>query len=49
MVDFTMEDVGLCDKAREHGYRILVDARLRVRHEKPSLLLFGAGQQNKIN
>ena len=33
-VDFTMEDVAFCLRAREKGYAVLVDPRVRVRHEK---------------
>jgi hypothetical protein len=38
MVDFTMEDVAFCLKARERGYTIRVDCMVRVGHEKTAVL-----------
>jgi hypothetical protein len=38
MVDFTMEDVGFCLRAREMGYRVLADLGVKVRHEKCRVL-----------
>lgn len=34
MVDFTMEDVSFCLRAREKGYKILIDPTIKVGHEK---------------
>jgi len=34
MVDFTMEDVAFCLRAKEKGYKILIDPEVRVEHEK---------------
>jgi GT2 family glycosyltransferase len=36
--DFTMEDVALCLRAREMGYRVMVDPGVRVGHEKRVVL-----------
>jgi GT2 family glycosyltransferase len=38
MVDFTMEDVAFCLRAREAGFKILVDPAVRVGHEKKVVL-----------
>jgi len=38
MVDFTMEDVAFCLVAKEKGFKILVDPRVRVGHEKRTVL-----------
>jgi hypothetical protein len=38
MVDFTMEDVAFCLRAREAGFKILVDPEARVGHEKRIVL-----------
>lgn len=38
MVDFTMEDVAFCLTAKEKGYKILVDPRVRVGHEKGTVV-----------
>jgi hypothetical protein len=37
-VDFTMEDVALCIRARQAGYKVLIDPRIRVAHQKEVLL-----------
>lgn len=34
MVDFTMEDVSFCLRAKEKGYKIWVDPKVRIGHEK---------------
>ena len=34
MVDFTMEDVAFCLRAREKGFTVLIDPAVRVGHEK---------------
>lgn len=34
MVDFTMEDVAFCLKAKEKGFKIYIDSTVRVGHEK---------------
>jgi len=34
MVDFTMEDVAFCLRAKEKGFKIWIDAQVRVGHEK---------------
>ena len=34
MKDFTMEDVAFCLKAKEKGFKILIDPGVRVGHEK---------------
>ena len=33
-LDFTMEDVGFCLRAKEHGYKILIDPQVILGHEK---------------
>jgi len=33
-VDFTSEDVGFCLRVREKGYKVLIDPKIRVGHEK---------------
>lgn len=38
MVDFTMEDVAFCQRALHAGYRIMVDPKIRVGHEKKTVL-----------
>lgn len=38
MVDFTMEDVGFCLKAREKGFKVFIDPQVRVGHEKRVVL-----------
>jgi hypothetical protein len=38
MVDFTMEDVAFCLRAKEKGYKILIDPEVRVGHEKRTIL-----------
>jgi len=38
MVDFTMEDVAFCLKAKEKGFSVLVDPLVRVGHEKRVVL-----------
>jgi GT2 family glycosyltransferase len=38
MVDFTMEDVAFCLRAREAGFKILIDPAVRVGHEKKIVL-----------
>jgi GT2 family glycosyltransferase len=38
MVDFTMEDVAFCLKAKEKGFGIFVDTGVRVGHEKRVVL-----------
>lgn len=38
MVDYTMEDVAFCLRAREMGYRVLADPGVKVRHEKGQVL-----------
>jgi len=38
MVDFTMEDVAFCLRAREKGFKIFVDPAVRVGHEKGVVL-----------
>lgn len=38
MVDFTMEDVAFCLKAKEMGFEIFVDPTVRVGHEKKIIL-----------
>ena len=38
MVDFTMEDVAFCLRAREKGFKILIDPAVRVGHEKGVVL-----------
>lgn len=34
MIDFTMEDVAFCLRAKEQGFKIFVDPAIRVGHEK---------------
>jgi hypothetical protein len=34
MVDFTMEDVAFCLRAKEAGFRIMIDPKVKVGHEK---------------
>jgi GT2 family glycosyltransferase len=34
MVDFTMEDVAFCIRAKEKGFKIWIDPQVRVGHEK---------------
>jgi GT2 family glycosyltransferase len=34
MVDFTMEDVTFCLRAKEKGYKVYVDPTVKVGHEK---------------
>lgn len=34
MVDFTMEDVAFCLRAREKGFEVLIDPTVKVGHEK---------------
>jgi len=38
MVDFTMEDVGFCLRAREKGFEVLVDPGIKVGHEKKVII-----------
>jgi hypothetical protein len=38
MVDFTMEDVGFCLRAKEQGLQVLIDPLVRVGHEKRVVL-----------
>ena len=38
MVDFTMEDVSFCLRARERGWNVLVDTGVRVGHENGLLV-----------
>lgn len=38
MVDYSMEDVAFCIKAREHGFPIKVDTSIRVGHVKKVVL-----------
>ena len=38
MVDFTMEDVAFCLRAREKEFKILIDPAVRVGHEKKIVL-----------
>ncbi len=38
MVDFTMEDVAFCLQAKERGFKILIDTKVRVGHEKKVVL-----------
>jgi hypothetical protein len=38
MVDFTMEDVAFCLRAKEAGFKVLVDPAVRVGHEKKVVL-----------
>jgi hypothetical protein len=38
MVDFAMEDVGFCLRAKERGYVTFVDPMVRVGHEKVAVL-----------
>jgi hypothetical protein len=38
MVDFTMEDVGFCLKAKEKGFSVFIDPHVRVGHEKRTVL-----------
>ncbi|MGA1870541.1 MAG: glycosyltransferase family 2 protein [bacterium] len=38
MVDFTMEDVAFCIRAKEKGYKIYVDPNVIVGHEKRIIL-----------
>lgn len=38
MVDFTMEDVSFCLRAKENGFKIYVDPTVRVGHEKKIVL-----------
>lgn len=37
-VDFTMEDVSFCLRAKQEGYKILIDPRIRVLHQKEMLI-----------
>jgi hypothetical protein len=38
MVDFTMEDVGFCLRAREKGIKVMIDPQVRAGHEKRLVL-----------
>ena len=38
MCDFSSEDVGFCLKAREKGFKIIVDPKIIVKHEKKIVL-----------
>ena len=38
MVDFTMEDVAFCLRAREAGFKIFIDPTVRVGHEKKMVM-----------
>jgi GT2 family glycosyltransferase len=38
MVDFTMEDVAFCLRAKEAGFRIFIDPSVKVGHEKKIVL-----------
>jgi len=38
MVDFTMEDVGFCLRAKENGFGVFIDPLVRVGHEKKVVL-----------
>ena len=37
-LDFTMEDVGFCLRAKEKGYKIFVDPQIIVGHEKKTVI-----------
>jgi GT2 family glycosyltransferase len=37
-VDFTMEDVCFCLRAKHAGYKVLIDPRIRVGHEKSMII-----------